>query len=216
MSDHGSGPRATTDPVLDISDFYAFPSPERPGRFVLAMIVFPFASPQALFSDAVDYRFRIRPAQADRSGARPAFTVGNDERTISVTFNAPPASAVDHVIQTGTCVGPGGETIVFQVGDEAGARRTGCASSPAAGSIPSSSTRPSRAESGNRGGCRNNSAARTRSTVRMRSASSSKATFPRCSVRTLAPSLPPSPRRPPSVPRESGWNVSAVPKSRIS
>ena len=31
MSDHGSGPRATADPVIDIGGFHAFPSPERPG-----------------------------------------------------------------------------------------------------------------------------------------------------------------------------------------
>lgn len=126
MSDHGSGPRATADPVLDISDFYAFPSPERPGRFVLAMIVFPFASPQALFSDAVDYRFRLRAARIDQTGPRPAFAVADAERVISVTFNAPPPSAGgDHAIQTGTCVGPSGETIDVQVGDDAGAESNG-------------------------------------------------------------------------------------------
>ncbi len=27
MSDHGSGPRAMADPVVDINDMYAFPTP---------------------------------------------------------------------------------------------------------------------------------------------------------------------------------------------
>ncbi|MEI6392598.1 MAG: DUF4331 family protein [Verrucomicrobiota bacterium] len=31
MSDHASGPRAMTDPVVDITDMYAFTSPTRPG-----------------------------------------------------------------------------------------------------------------------------------------------------------------------------------------
>ena len=31
MSDHISGPRALADPIADITDVYAFPSPERPG-----------------------------------------------------------------------------------------------------------------------------------------------------------------------------------------
>ena len=30
MSDHISGPRALADPIADITDVYAFPSPERP------------------------------------------------------------------------------------------------------------------------------------------------------------------------------------------
>lgn len=122
MSDHGSGPRATADPVLDISDFYFFPSPDRPGRFVLAMMVFPFAPSGALFSNAVDYRFRLRPVSIAQSGPRPAFAVADEERVISVTFDAPPAAGdIDRFVQTGTCVGPAGETIRFRVGDESGA-----------------------------------------------------------------------------------------------
>ena len=30
MSDHISGPRALADPIADITDVYAFPSPEQP------------------------------------------------------------------------------------------------------------------------------------------------------------------------------------------
>ncbi len=92
MSDHGSGPRATADPVIDISDFYAFPSPDQPEKFVLVMVVFPFAMPTALFSDAVDYRFRLRPLHIVAHGTASAFEVGSDERVISVTFSAPHAS----------------------------------------------------------------------------------------------------------------------------
>ena len=35
MSDHFSGPAVMGDPAVDITDFYAFPSPERPGHLVL-------------------------------------------------------------------------------------------------------------------------------------------------------------------------------------
>lgn len=128
MSDHGSGPRATADPVLDISDFYAFPSPDRPGRFVLTMIVFPFAAPQALFSDAVDYRFRIRPVRAVGNGGGPAFAIGSgpEERVISITFGAAQALAgSDTLMQRGTCTLPSGATVAFQVGDEAGGEANG-------------------------------------------------------------------------------------------
>jgi hypothetical protein len=69
MSDHISGPRAIADPVADITDTYAFPSPESPQNLVLIMNVFPFAGLSALFSDAVIYRFRIRPAAIDSADA---------------------------------------------------------------------------------------------------------------------------------------------------
>ena len=48
MSDHFSGPAVMGDPAVDITDFYAFPSPERPGNLVLIMDVFPMATPQSL------------------------------------------------------------------------------------------------------------------------------------------------------------------------
>jgi len=42
MSDHFSGPAVLGDPSADITDFYAFPSPERPENLVLIMDVFPW------------------------------------------------------------------------------------------------------------------------------------------------------------------------------
>ena len=66
MSDHFSGPAVMGDPSVDITDFYAFPSPERPGNLVLIMDVFPLATSQSFFSDVVTYRFRLRPLM--RSG----------------------------------------------------------------------------------------------------------------------------------------------------
>ena len=61
MSDHFSGPRALAGPAGDICDAYAFPSPERPGHLVLVMTVQPLATPESFFSDAIVYRFRLRP-----------------------------------------------------------------------------------------------------------------------------------------------------------
>ena len=61
MSDHFSGPMVMGDPSVDITDFYAFPSPERPGNVVLIMDVFPMATAQSCFSDVVTHRFRLRP-----------------------------------------------------------------------------------------------------------------------------------------------------------
>ena len=79
MSDHLSGPRAVADPATDITDFYAFPSPSRPGLLVLVMDVFAFARPGALFSDAANYRFRVRTVTIPASGPGARFAVGMDE-----------------------------------------------------------------------------------------------------------------------------------------
>ena len=49
MSDHNSGPRALADPVVDITDVYVFPSPQRPGVMVLVLDVFPNAGPPPCF-----------------------------------------------------------------------------------------------------------------------------------------------------------------------
>src|SRR3954468_3176323 len=64
MSDHISGPRALSDPIADITDVFAFPSPERPGRLVLVLNTLPMARPTDLFSAGLLYRFRLRPLTA--------------------------------------------------------------------------------------------------------------------------------------------------------
>jgi Domain of unknown function (DUF4331) len=93
MSDHFSGPAVMGDPTVDITDFYAFPSPERPGNLVLIMDVFPLATAQSFFSDVVTHRFRLRPLI--RSGN--AVTSGTAEYTIDVTFSdVPEGSAVQN------------------------------------------------------------------------------------------------------------------------
>ena len=70
MSDHISGPRALADPIADITDVYAFPSPEQADRLVLVVNTLPMAKPSDLFSEGLVYRFRLRPlaAPAGRSG----------------------------------------------------------------------------------------------------------------------------------------------------
>ena len=68
MSDHISGPRALADPIADITDVYAFPSPETPGRLVLVLNTLPMAKPSDLFSAGLLYRFRLRPLTHRRRG----------------------------------------------------------------------------------------------------------------------------------------------------
>ncbi len=64
MSDHISGPRALADPIADITDVYAFPSPERADRLVLVVNTLPMARPSDRFSEGLVYRFRVRPLDA--------------------------------------------------------------------------------------------------------------------------------------------------------
>ena len=93
---------------------FAFPSPQRAGHLVLVLDMFPIAAPTALFSDALTYRFRLRPVTATRTAGAPALVAGADEWTFDVRF-APPA---DGEVQTGTCRTPRGAAIPFRVGDE--------------------------------------------------------------------------------------------------
>ena len=124
MADHGSGPRALADPVVDITDMYVFPSPEQPGRLVLALDVFPFAGPGAVFSDAVDYRFRIRSATVAGTGAEAKFDVGADEYVVSCTFDEPNGEGAS-LAQTGTCATTSGASVRLRRNDDPGSDGSG-------------------------------------------------------------------------------------------
>ena len=124
MSDHISGPCAIADPVIDITDVFAFPSPEGPQHLVLIMNVFPYAGPSAVFSDAVIYRLRVRSVSLAPDTR--AFALGADELTFDCTFDVParPDSGGPPV-QEGHCTMPNGESVSFRVNDENGGRGEG-------------------------------------------------------------------------------------------
>lgn len=121
MSDHFAGSRAAASPEIDITDVYAFPSPEREGTLVAVMNVFPFAPPSALFSDAVDYRIRLRSLRAASSGHRAGFAVGDEELAFSFTFSVPHG---EDLVQDGICHAPSGD-VSFRVGEEGGVEADG-------------------------------------------------------------------------------------------
>jgi hypothetical protein len=98
------------DPAVDITDFYAFPSPERPGNLVLIMDVFPLATSQAFFSDVLTHRFRLRPLT--RSGN--IVTHGTSEHTIDVSFNDVPEETS---VQKGNIVTSDGRKVSLTVGE---------------------------------------------------------------------------------------------------
>jgi hypothetical protein len=118
MSDHFSGPRALADPAADITDVYAFPSPERAGYLVVVMNLFPFASSSSLFSDAVICRFRVRPVTVAATGPVAAFAVGEQEFNFNCTFEVPAKrEGREALVQTGTCTGPSGRSASCVVND---------------------------------------------------------------------------------------------------
>jgi hypothetical protein len=109
-SDHLDGPRAVADPQADITDVFAFTSPENPGRLVLAMTVTPFASPTDTFSSHVDYVFRIRRVTAPQP-------LTLDTAPLDITCNFDQGDAT---LQRVVCVGPGGSQAAATVDDATG------------------------------------------------------------------------------------------------
>src|SRR6059058_2595306 len=116
MSDHISGPRAVAEPIADITDVYAFPSPDRPGHLVLVLNTLPFAPPTARFSDALLYRVRIRELIRSEPDAGTPFSPTDDDIVLDCVFSTPePEDGGD---QSCTCTFPSGDTVTADVGGE--------------------------------------------------------------------------------------------------
>jgi hypothetical protein len=118
MSDHISGPRALADPIADITDVYAFPSPEGPGRLVLVMNTLPFAKLANPLSDGLLYRFRVRPLTTTAPGDPAPFAPGAQEFVFDTVFSPPTDGRPFE--QEGACTTPAGDTVAFRVNDEHG------------------------------------------------------------------------------------------------
>ena len=87
-ADHRDGPLATGDPGADINDVYTFVNPNNANETIIATTIFPIASFNSRFSDAVEYRTHIDNGTA----------TGN----ITITCRASEQG------QTVSCTGPGG------------------------------------------------------------------------------------------------------------
>jgi hypothetical protein len=118
MSHHLSGPRAVAEPIADITDLYAFPSPGRPGWLVLVLNTLPFAPPSAVFSDGLIYRFRLRPLTANTMGDGAPFAVNGKEIALDCVFSAPVSGhGASGPRQEGTCSTLAGEAVSVTVND---------------------------------------------------------------------------------------------------
>ena len=108
------------EPIADITDLFAFPSPERPGHLVLVLNTLPFAAPTARFSDALVYRFRLRELERRDNGAATPFSpAGETDIAIDCLFSA------EGPEQVCICSLPSGDTVTARVDDEAGAAAGG-------------------------------------------------------------------------------------------
>jgi hypothetical protein len=116
VSDHISGPRALAEPAADITDFYAFASPERPGHLSMVLNTRPFAETSDVFSDALIYRFRLRPLAIRETASRVPFTVSEEEFAFDCAFAGPTSRGLV-IEQEGDCRLPSGETVPVRLGE---------------------------------------------------------------------------------------------------
>src|SRR6185369_12403123 len=122
MSDHIDGPRQIGDPSADLTDLFAFTSPENPSRTVLAANVFPTCGADAIFSNAINHSIVVRRAKVAGIGDATKFETADPEIRFSCRFDALERGAADgKPVQRGTCTMPDGQTLRFLVGDENGA-----------------------------------------------------------------------------------------------
>src|SRR5215471_5156979 len=122
MSDHVDGPRQIGDPPADITDLFAFTSPNDPARTVLALCVFPSAGESAVFSNVIDYAIAIRRVTVGGVGNAAKFQPADDEIRFSVRFDVLERDdTTGKVIQRGVCTLPDGRKLSLTVNDEKGA-----------------------------------------------------------------------------------------------
>ncbi len=121
MSDHVDGPRQIGDPAADLTDLFAFVSPENPGRTVLGANVFPSAGATAMFSNVVAHSIVLRPVAVAALGDAAKFKPGDPEYRFSCRFSVLEHGPDGATIQRGTCTLPNGQELKFVVNDEKGA-----------------------------------------------------------------------------------------------
>jgi hypothetical protein len=122
MSDHVDGPRQIGDPSADLTDLFAFTSPENPAHTVLAANVFPTCGADAIFSNAIVHSIVVRRAKVAGLGEATKFETLEPEIRFSCRFEGlERGGAGGKPVQRGTCTMPGGQTLRFVVGDEKGA-----------------------------------------------------------------------------------------------
>jgi hypothetical protein len=120
MSDHVDGPRSIAEPAADVTDLYAFTSPENPAHTVLAMCVFPSAGEDAIFSNVIDHSIVVRRISVAGVGNAAKFQPAVEEIRFRFRFDVLKRDATGKAIQRGVCTLPGGRELSLTVNDENG------------------------------------------------------------------------------------------------
>src|SRR6185295_6068295 len=121
MSDHVDGLRSIGEPAADITDLFAFTSPENPARTVLALCVFPSAGEDAIFSNVIDYSIAVRRVTVAGVGHASRFQPADEETRFTFRFDTLKRDGTGKVVQRGVCSLPGGRNLPVTVNDEKGA-----------------------------------------------------------------------------------------------
>jgi len=120
MSDHVDGPRSVGEPAADVTDLFAFTSPQNPAHTVLAMCVFPSAGESAIFSNVIDHSIVVRRVSVLAVGNAAKFRPADDEIRFNFRFDTLTRDSAGIVIQRGVCTLPDGRELPFTVNDEKG------------------------------------------------------------------------------------------------
>ena len=112
-SDHIDGPVTINHAVADLTDLFAFPSPDFPGQLVVILNVYTGVASNGHFSDKVNYDFLVRQAHVRGDGLKPGFETSRDYR-VSCTFETPHGLFAPHWI---TCTSSKGTAARERVGE---------------------------------------------------------------------------------------------------
>ena len=120
-SDHIDGPVTINHAVADITDLFAFPSPDHPGHLALILNVYNAVAFNGHFSDKVTYSFLVRHASIRGAGEEPGFDTSGDYR-VACTFETPHTPFAPHWV---TCKSSSGTSVRQRVGEVNGQAATG-------------------------------------------------------------------------------------------
>ncbi len=115
-SDHIDGPVTTSHRVADLTDLYAFPTPDRPGFLTIILDAYPLVPRDGHFTDKVNYTILVRRAAIQESEGGAFFETG-DEVAIDCTFETPDVTA-EHVVMCRSSNGLRAQSRHETVGDE--------------------------------------------------------------------------------------------------
>src|SRR5215470_15245987 len=115
VSDHVDGPRSIGEPAADVSDLFAFTSPENPAHTVLAMCVFPSAGESAIFSNVIDHSIAVRRVTVAGVGNAARFQPADEEIRFTFRFDPLQHDSAGTVIQRGVCRLPDGRELPLTV-----------------------------------------------------------------------------------------------------